>query len=226
MRITNSSTLGYPQEVSLQVNCGRFIYCKLLNHHPSSLTVHYIVFYKPYGVLSQFTDEGGRLTLKDFIPIPDVYPVGRLDWDSEGLVLLTDDGRLQHRLSDPQYGHPRTYWVQVERIPDDLALERLATGIEIQNYRTKPAQAKLLTTEPELPPREPPIRDRQNIPTAWLELTLTEGKNRQVRRMTAAVGFPTLRLVRVSIGSLSLQGLSLGEWRELTGNEVKTLKKN
>lgn len=196
--------------------------------------MHYIVFYKPYGVLSQFTDEGGRLlsqtesrsTLKDFIPIPDVYPVGRLDWDSEGLVLLTDDGRLQHRLSDPQYGHPRTYWVQVERIPDDSALERLATGIEIQNYRTKPARIKLLTIEPELPPREPPIRDRQNIPTAWLELTLTEGKNRQVRRMTAAVGFPTLRLVRVSIGSLSLQGLSLGEWRELTASEVKRLKKN
>lgn len=196
--------------------------------------MHYIVFYKPYGVLSQFTDEGGRLlsqtesrsTLKDFIPIPDVYPVGRLDWDSEGLVLLTDDGRLQHRLSDPQYGHPRTYWVQVERIPDDSALERLATGIEIQNYRTKPARVKLLTIEPELPPREPPIRDRQNIPTAWLELTLTEGKNRQVRRMTAAVGFPTLRLVRVSIGSLSLQGLSLGEWRELTASEVKRLKKN
>jgi 23S rRNA pseudouridine2457 synthase len=187
--------------------------------------VRYIVFYKPYGVLSQFTDEGGRLTLKDFIPIPDVYPVGRLDWDSEGLVLLTDDGRLQHRLSDPQYGHPRTYWVQVECVPDDSALERLATGIEIQNYRTKPAQAKLLTIEPELPPREPPIRDRQNIPTAWLELTLTEGKNRQVRRMTAAVGFPTLRLVRMSIGSISLQGLSLGEWRELTASEVKTLKK-
>jgi 23S rRNA pseudouridine2457 synthase len=187
--------------------------------------VRYIVFYKPYGVLSQFTDEGGRLTLKDFIPIPDVYPVGRLDWDSEGLVLLTDDGRLQHRLSDPQYGHPRTYWVQVERIPDDSALERLATGIEIQNYLTKPARVKLLTTEPELPPREPPIRDRQNIPTAWLELILTEGKNRQVRRMTAAVGFPTLRLVRVSIGSLSLQGLSLGEWRELTASEVKGLKK-
>ena len=188
--------------------------------------MRYIIFYKPYGVLSQFTDEGGRLTLKDFIPIPDVYPVGRLDWDSEGLVLLTDDGRLQHRLSDPQYGHPRTYWVQVERMPDDAALERLATGIEIQNYRTKPTRAKLLSIEPELPPREPPIRTRQNIPTAWLELTLTEGKNRQVRRMTAAVGFPTLRLVRVSIGLLSLEGLSLGQWRELTDGEVKLLKKN
>jgi 23S rRNA pseudouridine2457 synthase len=195
--------------------------------------VRYLVFYKPYGVLSQFTDDGGRLlsqtasrsTLKDFISIPDVYPVGRLDWDSEGLVLLTDDGRLQHRLSDPQYGHPRTYWVQVERIPDDSACDLLAAGIEIQNYRTKPARVKLLTVEPELPPREPPIRDRQNIPTAWLELTLTEGKNRQVRRMTAAVGFPTLRLVRVAIGDLSLEGLSLGEWRELTDREVKILKK-
>jgi 23S rRNA pseudouridine2457 synthase len=203
----------------------------LLKSNPTDLNsspltnLRYILFYKPYGVLSQFTDDGGRQTLKDYIPVPDVYPVGRLDWDSEGLVLLTDDGRLQHRLSDPQYGHPRTYWVQVERIPDELALERLATGVEIQNYQTKPARAKLLVTEPQLPPRDPPIRERQNIPTAWLELTLTEGKNRQVRRMTAAVGFPTLRLVRVSIGLLSLEGLSLGSWRDLTSAEVKALKK-
>ncbi len=186
--------------------------------------MRYLLFYKPYGVLSQFTDDTGRQTLKDYIPVSDVYPVGRLDWDSEGLLLLTDDGRLQHRLSDPQYGHPRTYWVQVEKIPDNIALEHLATGVEIQNYRTKPARVKLLLTEPELPPREPPIRDRQNIPTAWLELTLTEGKNRQVRRMTAAVGFPTLRLIRISIGSLSLQGLALGEWRDLTAKEIKILK--
>jgi 23S rRNA pseudouridine2457 synthase len=188
--------------------------------------VRYLLFYKPYGVLSQFTDDGGRQTLKDYIPVPDVYAVGRLDWDSEGLLLLTDDGRLQHRLSDPRYGHARTYWVQVEKIPDRVALDCLATGIEIQNYRTKPASVKLLLAEPELPPREPPIRDRQNIPTAWLELTLTEGKNRQVRRMTAAVGFPTLRLVRVRIDSLSLAGLALGEWRDLTNTEVKRLKKN
>jgi 23S rRNA pseudouridine2457 synthase len=187
--------------------------------------MRYILFYKPYGVLSQFTDDDGRQTLKDFIPIPDVYPVGRLDWDSEGLVLLTDDGRLQHRLSDPQYGHPRTYWVQVEKIPDAEALERLNTGVKVQDYLTKPARAQLLITEPTLPPRDPPIRDRQNIPTAWLELTLTEGKNRQVRRMTAAVGFPTLRLVRVAIGLLSLEGLSLGSWRDLTSAEVKTLKR-
>ena len=187
--------------------------------------MRYILFYKPYGVLSQFTSDEGKQTLKDYIPVADVYPVGRLDWDSEGLVLLTDDGRLQHRLSDPQYGHPRTYWVQVERIPDDVAVERLATGVEIQNYQTKPARVKLLSAEPQLPPRDPPIRDRQNIPTAWLELTLTEGKNRQVRRMTAAVGFPTLRLIRVSIGLLSLEGLSLGSWRDLTIAEVKALKR-
>jgi 23S rRNA pseudouridine2457 synthase len=193
--------------------------------HPRSQLLRYILFYKPYGVLSQFTDDGGRQTLKDYISVPDVYPVGRLDWDSEGLVLLTDDGRLQHRLSDPKYGHPRTYWVQVERNPDDRALDLLATGVEIQNYRTKPARAKLLISAPDLPPRDPPIRDRQNIPTAWLELTLTEGKNRQVRRMTAAVGFPTLRLVRISIGLLSLEGLSLGSWRDLTSAEVKALKR-
>jgi 23S rRNA pseudouridine2457 synthase len=186
--------------------------------------VRYLLFHKPYGVLSQFTDAEGRQTLADYVRVPDVYPVGRLDWDSEGLLLLTDDGRLQHRLSDPHYGHPRTYWVQVERIPDELALEHLATGVKIQDYHTKPARAKLLSTAPDLPPRDPPIRDRQNIPTAWLELTLTEGKNRQVRRMTAAVGFPTLRLVRVAIGSLSIAGLAPGEWRDLTVAEVKKLK--
>jgi 23S rRNA pseudouridine2457 synthase len=191
----------------------------------SPIPLRYLLFYKPYGVLSQFTDDGGRQTLKDYIPVPDVYPVGRLDWDSEGLVLLTDDGRLQHRLSDPKYGHPRTYWVQVERIPDDMALERLATGVQVQDYRTKPAKVKLLSVEPALPPRDPPIRERQNIPTAWIELTLTEGKNRQVRRMTAAVGFPTLRLVRSAIGQLSLEGLSLGSWRDLTGTEIEVLKR-
>jgi 23S rRNA pseudouridine2457 synthase len=186
---------------------------------PLNRIVRYILFYKPYGVLSQFTDEEGRSTLKDYLAIPDIYPVGRLDWDSEGLMLLTDDGRLQHRLSDPKYGHPRTYWVQVENIPDELA-----TGVKIQNYQTKPARVKLLTTEPDLPPRYPPIRERKNIPTAWLELTLTEGKNRQVRRMTAAVGFPTLRLVRTAIDFLSLADLSLGAWRDLTPRELKILK--
>jgi 23S rRNA pseudouridine2457 synthase len=163
------------------------------NHH------RYIIFYKPYGVLCQFTqDTPDRSTLKDYIDIPDVYPVGRLDWDSEGLLFLTSHGQLQHRLSDPRFGHERTYWVQVERIPDEAALNQLEKGVTIQNYRTRPAKVVLLPVEPDLPERNPPIRFRKNVPTAWLEMTLTEGKNRQVRRMTASVGFPTLRLVRVS----------------------------
>jgi 23S rRNA pseudouridine2457 synthase len=185
--------------------------------------MRYLIFYKPYGVLSQFTDQSGRSTLKDFIDVPHVYPVGRLDWDSEGLMLLTDDGRWQHRLSDPKYQHPRTYLVQVERIPDDRALQQLADGVDIQNYRTRRSQVKLLASPPDLPPRDPPIRERKTVPTAWIELTLTEGKNRQVRRMTAAVGFPTLRLVRVAIDRLNLSDLGLGEWRDLTEQEVKIL---
>ncbi|NJK68814.1 MAG: pseudouridine synthase [Microcoleus sp. CSU_2_2] len=187
----------------------------------------YILFYKPYDVLTQFTDNSGetkRRTLKDYIPIPDVYAVGRLDRDSEGLLLLTDDGPLQHRLSEPKFAHPRTYWVQVERIPDASAIARLQTGVTIQDYRTRSAKVQLLLSEPLLPPREPPIRFRKNIPTAWLEMTLTEGRNRQVRRMTAAVGFPTLRLVRSAIGHLQLEGLKPGEWRELAIEEIKPFK--
>ncbi|MCF4969217.1 rRNA large subunit pseudouridine synthase E [Nostoc sp. CMAA1605] len=184
----------------------------------------YIIFHKPYGVLSQFTQESPKhQTLKDYINVPDVYPVGRLDWDSEGLLLLTNDGRLQHRLSHPRFGHERTYWVQVERIPDVDAITRLQTGVEIQDYRTRPAKVSLLPEDPPVGDRHPPIRFRKNVPTAWLEMTLTEGKNRQVRRMTAAVGFPTLRLIRVSIANLRLDGLALGEWRDLTPSEVKLL---
>lgn len=187
----------------------------------------YIIFHKPYGVLSQFTQESPKhITLKDYIDVPDVYPVGRLDWDSEGLMLLTNDGKLQHRLADPRFGHKRTYWVQVERIPDTEAIQKLCTGVEIQNYRTRPAQVKLLLEEPTVSDRQPPIRFRKNVPTAWLEMTLTEGKNRQVRRMTAAVGFPTLRLIRVSIGNLQLNSLDLGTWRSLTPSEIKDLKKS
>lgn len=167
--------------------------------------------------------ETKRNTLKDYIPIPSVYPVGRLDWDSEGLLLLTNNGPLQHKLSHPRFEHPRTYWVQVERIPDTTALSRLGEGVMIQNQRTKPARVKLLTEEPPLPPREPPIRFRKSVPTAWLEMTLFEGRNRQVRRMTAAVGFPTLRLVRIAIGQLSLEGLKPGQWRDLTSAEVQQL---
>jgi 23S rRNA pseudouridine2457 synthase len=192
----------------------------------------YILFYKPYGVLCQFTDnssENKRPLLKDYISIPEIYPVGRLDLDSEGLLLLTNNGQLQHRLSEPKFAHPRTYYVQVERIPNEIALEKLRNGIILKNYHTRKAKVRLLSQEPDLPPRIPPIRDRQNVPTCWLEITLIEGKNRQVRRMTAAVGFPTLRLVRISIGEnpqqINLSGLKPGQWRELTAIEVKTLTK-
>ncbi|HCF27888.1 MAG TPA: pseudouridine synthase [Cyanobacteria bacterium UBA11049] len=188
----------------------------------------YILFYKPYGVLSQFTDGNGetqRLTLKNYISIPGVYPVGRLDWDSEGLMLLTDRGQLQHRLSHPQFEHQRTYWAQVERIPDADAIAHLQQGVTIEKYRTRPAKVLLLNFEPQLPPRNPPIRFRKNVPTAWLEISLTEGKNRQVRRMTAAVGFPTLRLVRVAIAHLKLGELQPGQWRNLTADELNLLLK-
>jgi 23S rRNA pseudouridine2457 synthase len=186
----------------------------------------YILFYKPYGVLSQFTqneDESQQETLKNYISTPDIYTVGRLDADSEGLLLLTNDGKLQHHLTDPKFGHWRTYLAQVERIPDESALEKLRYGVTIQKYQTLPAKVQLLSTEPDLPPRNPPIRFRKNVPTAWLQLSLTEGKNRQVRRMTAAVGFPTLRLVRVGIANLKLGSLQPGEWRDLTELELKEL---
>ena len=184
----------------------------------------YVLFYKPFQVMSQFSPSEGKATLKDFIDVPEIYPIGRLDWDSEGLMLLSDDGPLQHRLSDPRWGHPRTYWAQVEQIPPDQAIAQLQQGVTIQDYRTRPAQVRLLPEEPTLPPRNPPIRFRKSVPTAWLELTLTEGRNRQVRRMTAAVGHPTLRLVRVAIGSLTLAGLEPGQWRFLTATELASLR--
>jgi len=186
----------------------------------------FVLFYKPYDVLSQFTDEKSetqRHTLKDYVTIPDVYPVGRLDRDSEGLILLTNNGRIQHQLSDPKFQHPRTYWVQVERIPDEAALQQLRQGVSIQGYQTRPAKVQFLPHEPDLPPRHPPIRFRKSVTTTWIELTLTEGKNRQVRRMTAAVGFPTLRLVRVAIAHLHLAGLQPGEWRDLEPEELRPL---
>ena len=190
----------------------------------------YILFNKPYGVLCQFTDNNSknkRPVLKDYISIPGVYPVGRLDLDSEGLLLLTNNGQLQERLLNPKFAHPRTYYVQVERIPDEAALNKLRNGITIKNYRTKKAKVFLLDREPNLPPRNPPIRDRKSVPTCWLKMTLTEGKNRQVRRMTAAVGFPTLRLVRIAIGNdsqqINIADLKPGQWRELTTKETKSL---
>jgi 23S rRNA pseudouridine2457 synthase len=187
----------------------------------------YILFYKPYGVLSQFTDNTGeqRCTLKKYISVPGVYPVGRLDWDSEGLLLLTNHGQLQHRLCDPRFQHPRTYLVQVERIPDADALRQLQEGVIIDNYRTRQTLVHLLNAEPHLPPRDPPIRFRKTVPTAWLEMTLTEGRNRQIRRMTAKVGYPTLRLVRVAIAELSLANLQLGQWRDLAPEELDSLLK-
>lgn len=186
----------------------------------------YLLFYKPYGVLTQFShsQESSCPTLKDYIPIPAVYPVGRLDRDSEGLLLLTNDGSLQHRLSHPRFGHPRTYWVQVEGVPDQSALNSLRQGVEIQTYRTRPAKVEILPATPPLPPRDPPIRFRKTVPTTWLAITLTEGRNRQVRRMTAAVGFPTLRLVRAAIAHLQLQDLVPGQWRDLTPLELKLLR--
>lgn len=172
-----------------------------------------VAFYKPYGVLSQFSDEDGHPGLSRFGLPKNVYSCGRLDRDSEGLLLLSDDGELVHRLTDPRFGHPRTYWAQVERVPDEAALEALAAGPKLADGPTRPCKARLIE-EPALPPRDPPIRARRNIPTAWIELTLTEGRNRQVRRMTAAVGFPTLRLVRSAIGDITLAGLAPGKWKE------------
>ena len=183
-----------------------------------------LVFHKPYEVLTQFTRSEGRRTLKEFINVPAVYPVGRLDHDSEGLLLLTNDGHLQHRLSDPRFEHPKTYWVQVERVPSAVAVNQLSSGVDIQGYRTKAAQARLFEAEPApLTPRDPPVRFRKTVPTAWLELTLSEGRNRQIRHMTAAVGHPTLRLIRVAIGALQLGTLAPGEWRELTALERSRL---
>ncbi|GAB3203830.1 23S rRNA pseudouridine2457 synthase [Pontibacter aydingkolensis] len=184
----------------------------------------YYIINKPYEVLTQFTDEAGRATLKDYVPVPNIYPVGRLDYDSEGMVLLTDDKTLQHRLSDPQFKVEKTYWVQVEGIPSDDALTKLRLGVLVKGTKTSPAKVQLLDDEPEIWERSTPIRFRKNIPTSWVEIKISQGMNRQVRRMTAAVGYPTLRLIRPAIGPLTLGSLQPGEYRELMPEEITQLK--
>lgn len=194
---------------------------------------HSFLFFKPYGVLSRFTPDtparrtGALLTLSAFGPFPPhVYPVGRLDADSEGLLLLTDDAQLSHHLTDPHHAHRRSYLVQVERLPEERALQRLREGgIQMHGRKTRPAEVRLLAGEPHLPPRAVPIRFRKSVPTAWLEITLSEGMNRQVRRMTAAIGHPTLRLVRVAIGPLIIGDLKPGEHRSLTHGEYALLRR-
>jgi len=175
-----------------------------------------ILLNKPYGVLSQFTDrDAGRATLRDLVPVPGVYPAGRLDRDSEGLLALTDDGGLVARIADPRHKLPKTYWAQVEGTPDEAALERLRRGVVLNDGPTLPAGARAIAAPPDLWPRDPPVRFRKSVPTAWIELVLREGRNRQVRRMTAAVGLPTLRLIRWAIGDWTLAGLAPGAWREV-----------
>jgi len=174
-----------------------------------------ILLNKPYGVLCQFSRDGDRPCLKDCVSVPGVYPAGRLDTDSEGLLLLTDDGRLQHRIADPRHKQPKTYLAQVEGEVTEAAVDALARGVDLGDFRTRPCEARIVAEPDWLWPRDPPVRFRKAIPTRWVELVLREGKNRQVRRMTARVGFPTLRLVRTAIGPWRLDGLAPGQWREV-----------
>lgn len=192
--------------------------------NPSLKKFSYIILYKPFGVLCQFSGGPERRTLKDFGPFPgDIYPVGRLDTDSEGLLLLTNDGETKHLLLEPRYSHERTYLVQVERVPAGDALQELRNGVVIEGEKTRPAAVELLSEDPPIPPRDVPIRFRKSVPTAWLQLRIIEGRNRQVRKMTASVGHPTLRLIRTAIGPLNLSGLKPGEHRELSAPEIQSL---
>ena len=177
-----------------------------------------VLFNKPYGVLSQFTPEGRWRALDTFIPVEGVYVAGRLDADSEGLLILTDDGKLQAKIADPKHKLEKTYWAQVEGVPDEAALDKLRAGIKLSDFTAQPAKVRLIEEPPGLWPRDPPIRFRAAIPTAWLEIRISEGKNRQVRRMTAAIGYPTLRLIRAAIGAATLDGLAPGAWRQIEGS--------
>jgi 23S rRNA pseudouridine2457 synthase len=185
----------------------------------------YLVFHKPFGVLSKFTDAEGRPTLADSVDVPHVYPAGRLDMDSEGLLLLTSDKDLATRLTSPLYKVPKTYLVQVERIPEEAALEQLRSGVLVKGRRTRPATVQLLSQEPRVYPRPVPIRFRKSVPTAWLKMEISEGMNRQIRRMTAQVGHPTLRVIRVAIGLIQLGALAPGEWRIPSFSEIQNLLK-
>jgi 23S rRNA pseudouridine2457 synthase len=182
-----------------------------------------IIFCKPYRVLSSFTDREGRATVGDYVPVPDIYAAGRLDYNSEGLLLLTSDGRLAHQITHPKYKLKKVYLVQVENIPDEFALNQLRNGVLVKGKRTRPAEVELLLNEPQIFSRSEPIRYRKSIPTAWLKIGLHEGRKRQIRHMTAAVGHPTLRLIRIAIGPITLTGLTPGQWRDLTPSELKAL---
>jgi 23S rRNA pseudouridine2457 synthase len=189
--------------------------------------MRYVLFFKPYDVLPNFVDPDGRgrLTLAQFVDVPGVQVAGRLDRDSEGLMLLTDDGKLAHRLTHPHFHLPKTYLVQVERIPEEAALRALRDGVRIKGELTAPAEVELLSAAPDLPPRAVPVHIPPSVPTAWLKLVLREGKKRQIRHMTGAVGHPTLRLVRVAIGPLTWHGLAPGQWRDLTADELSGLRR-
>ena len=192
--------------------------CGFCRSRIPALVSSIVFFNKPYGVLSQFTPEGKWRALDEFIPVKGVYVAGRLDADSEGLLILTDDGKLQAKIADPKHKLEKTYWAQVEGVPDEAALDKLRAGIKLSDFTALPARVRLIAEPAGLWQREPPIRYRAAIPTAWLEIRIAEGKNRQVRRMTAAIGYPTLRLIRAAIGAATLDGLALGQWRKIEGN--------